>query len=197
MTILELLRHHTHEAHAAIETVPALRRLLEPDLSVGEYTGTLRRLHAFHAAMEAPLAQRLRGVSRAGALLDNDRLAALEADLEWFGQPPMAVPVLAVPDSLLAALGALYVMEGSNLGGRIIGRHLARSLGVASGEGGSFYCGLTAEAARQRWQMLNDALRVEVDEAGASPQAVTVAAVCTFQALESWMRAAAAPAAVH
>jgi diguanylate cyclase (GGDEF)-like protein len=186
--ILERLRAATRAAHASIEKVPSLSRLLAPDLNVTEYVQTLRRLHAFHSSIERDLARCLRGKSRAEALLDGAGLAALAEDIAWFGAVPAESRRLHQPPQCVAgALGALYVIEGSNLGGRIIGRQVAKSLGVGPGTGGSFYCGLTAESARRRWRLLQEVLRLEIDVPGAAWDPVTTAALATFDALELWM----------
>jgi heme oxygenase len=97
-----------------------------------------------------------------------------------------------------SALGALYVIEGSNLGGRIIGRHVAKTLGVVPGNGGSYYCGLSAEDARRRWRLLQEVLRLEIDAPGTiwAPVTATSAALATFEALENWMRSDIEPLAL-
>jgi heme oxygenase len=194
--ILERLRSTTRAAHASIETVPRLSRLLARDITTTDYVETLRLLHAFHASMLPDLARCLRGTSRADALLDGAGLAALAADIAWFDATPLAPRRLQRPPTCVAsALGALYVIEGSNLGGRVIGRHLARNLGVGPGSGGSFYCGLSAEDARRRWRLLQEVMRLELDAPGALWQPVTSAALATFESLEMWMRSEIVPPA--
>jgi diguanylate cyclase (GGDEF)-like protein len=195
--ILERLRSSTRAAHASMERVPRLSRLLAPDVTARDYVQTLRLLHAFHASIEPDLARCLRGSSRAEALLDGKGLAALAADIAWFGALPLEPrPLQRPPNCVAAALGALYVIEGSNLGGRIIGKHVAKTLGVGPGTGGSFYCGLTAEDARRRWRLLQEVLRLEIDAPGTPWEPVTSAALATFDSLESWMRSDMAPLAL-
>ena len=186
----ERLRSATRSAHASIETVPALHRLLEPELDAADYLMTLRKLHAFHAAFEPGLASRLLGFTRAAVLLDGRNLRALQADLAWFGASPLRCsPSPMTLPCAVAGLGALYVMEGSNLGGRIIARHVSRSLGVSPFAGGAFYGGLTAEQAGLRWQKLKEVLRLEIDQAQLAWEPAAAAALQTFGALEQWMRA--------
>jgi heme oxygenase len=191
--ILAHLRMVTRGAHASIESVPSLRRLLSPDLTATDYVATLRHMRAFQGSLEPLLALRLNGASGADRLLDGNQLAALDADLAWFHAAPLQPPRLPAPSSAAAALGALYVLEGSNLGGRIIGKHVARTLGVRPGSGGSFHCGLGAEDARGRWQILTEVMRIEVDQAGIAFEPVTAAALGTFGALEAWMRETGSP----
>jgi len=193
--IMERLRSATRAAHASIETVPRLSRLLSRDLTTTDYVETLRLLHAFHASILPDLARCLRGTSRAEALLDGEGLAALAADIAWFDATPLVAQRLRPPPACVAsALGTLYVIEGSNLGGRIIGKHVARNLGVGRGSGGSFYCGLTAEDARRRWRLLQEVMRLEIDAPGALGEPVTAAALATFESLEMLMRSDMTPA---
>ncbi len=150
--VLRALRDGTREVHARLEAAPAMAGLLAPDVTHTQYVLALRGFHAFHAGMRRALAPHARRFLpfdlAAGPALD-----ALAADLAWYGEavPARAATMPALPD-VAAALGALYVLEGSALGGRVIGRALALSLGVCPGFGGSFFGGVTAEAARCRWR---------------------------------------------
>jgi heme oxygenase len=186
--IIERLRAATRAAHASIQSVPALQRLLAPDLTRREYVRVLLRLHAFRAALEPQLALHLPSRSKAGFLLDAAALSALEDDLTWFGEAPLSPPCLWAPECATSALGSLYVIEGSNLGGRVIGRHVSVALGIGPGKGGSFYCGLSAQDARERWQALLGLFNREIDEPGAGHEPVIRAALKTFEALEEWTR---------
>jgi heme oxygenase len=187
---LARLRAGTRDAHACIETVPALERLLAPDLGTAEYVAVLQHMHGFLAAVEPRSSGALADYADAASLLDGHRLHALAEDLDWFeaaSEPLIGAPEFAGP---AAALGALYVIEGSGLGGRVIARHLAANLGVTPGKGGSFYGGPTADGARLRWQRvcaLLDAAEPRDGRAGEDDTAVA-GALATFRSLDRWMR---------
>ncbi len=115
--ILEQLRQHTRARHDRLE---AQLSLLDETLSPARYAALLVRFHAVWQGLDPKLA----------SLLDpafwtpRRRLPWLDADLAALRlapPPAIAAPTLA---SEAAALGALYVVEGSTLGGRIILRHL-------------------------------------------------------------------------
>jgi heme oxygenase len=199
------LRAGTREAHASIEAVPALARLVAPDLTRDEYVAILRHMHAFLAHIEPAIVTVLETLPDAAALLDGTRPRALAADLAWFGVAAIAAPPLPALDDPAAALGALYVIVGSGLGGRVIARHLADSLGVAAGSGASFYDGLTAEAARRQWYCLTALLdradlleQLFVAPGAVNPgrdavgrdaeERIVAGAQTTFHALSCWMR---------
>jgi len=181
---LARLRAGTRDAHDRIETVPALHRLLAADLTQAEYVAVLRHLHAFHAGIEPAIASELEALPEAAAMLDGARPRALARDLAWFGASTLPPPVPPPLEGIAAALGGLYVIEGSGLGGRVIARHLTASLGVADGAGGSFYCRLDADSAKRRWQALTTLLERSDADTGQM-----VSGACTvFHAMESWLR---------
>jgi len=183
---LALLRQRTRAAHASIERVPGMALLVAPDLTLPHYVSVLQHMHAFLSAAEPAIAAALDGLPAAVPLLDGERPRALASDLAWLGAPPIAMtrplPRLETPN---AALGALYVVEGSSLGGRVIARHVTESLGMRPGAGGSFYGGLSAEAARIRWAALCDL--IESSMSATDAERAAVAACETFACLEQWM----------
>ena len=88
------------------------------------YADCLRRMARFHAAWE-PLLHSQRELRRiVPDLPQRRRVEAIESDLRALGVEPLAP--MPAPRALTAAeaLGALYVIEGSTLGGQIILRSL-------------------------------------------------------------------------
>jgi heme oxygenase len=170
-----------------MEEVPAMRRLVAHDLSMAEYVAVLQHMHAFLGRFEPMIAAAMTG-SPAAALLDGERPRALAEDLARLGAPLIdnaPIEGLHALRGEAEGLGALYVVEGSGLGGRVIGRHVQASLGLGPGTGGLFYGGLGAEAARARWALLGAALEAcpQADHARAVASADT-----SFHALDRWMR---------
>ena len=97
------------------------------------YAATLARLYAFYSRWEfaTQSCQMLHEV--VPDLVERSRLGLLECDIRALGGLPRRSPlagydVLTVP----RALGALYVLEGSTLGGQVISRAVAPSLGTDS-----------------------------------------------------------------
>jgi heme oxygenase len=189
---LARLRAGTRDAHARIETVPALCRLLAVDLTHNEYISVLQHLHAFHAHVEPAVSLELSWPA-AAAMLDGSRPRALAEDLAWFGASAIPPPVFPAIKGPAEALGALYVIEGSALGARVIARHLTDSIGVRPGAGGSFYCRQDADTARRRWQSLVTLLELPLlgGKATGGPlmaEKMTSGAQETFCYLERWLR---------
>ena len=157
------LREQTAGNHAATEdTVP----LMSPALTRAEYIATLRRFYRVVSAWDrwvdahvpADLLPLLAGRRRAD-LLAHD-LEAMQADVpDSAGALPEstmeASSITGDPRSIF--LGRVYVMEGSTLGGQYIARHAEEMLGIAPGDGNSYFLGY-GEATGERWREVRSVL---------------------------------------
>lgn len=144
------LRRATRAAHHRIDHHPLLAPLLRADLTLEHYGRTLAALYGVQAILEARVAP-LWQSPPLPPFPPPQRQVALQRDLAQLGVVPWPV-VIPFPELNGAAeqIGALYVLEGSALGGQIIAHTVAQ-------HGGSrfptqFFTGLGAEASRQRWQ---------------------------------------------
>jgi heme oxygenase len=139
LTLLERLKTETRPAHDRIEQVVDIESRLT---SLVAYRSLLARFYGFHAVWEP----------RAAALIaDPDffeprrKTALLAQDLKYLGLSerdledlPRCAPLMPMADAA-SAYGALYVVEGSTLGGTIIGRQVERHLGLTPGAGCSYF----------------------------------------------------------
>lgn len=134
------LRAATDAAHRALHSAAPFARIADGEAALADYRTTLRMLYRYHAGM-APLC-----AAGAAALHFPDaariqarRLEALTADLAVLEtNTPGDVPVHPVPSDDFA-VGALYVVLGSALGGKVIHRQLDYLLPGA--EGRRFFAG--------------------------------------------------------
>jgi heme oxygenase (biliverdin-IX-beta and delta-forming) len=182
---LEQLRRETLPDHNAVEqSVP----LMDEELDLDTYVSCLLKLHGMIAAWEewappnAPAwIQPLLAARRRGELL--------MLDLAWFGAdaPAEARPMLPEMRDAAGLLGAMYVMEGSTLGGQLIARHVELALGLNAGQGNAYFCGHN-ERTGQLWKEFCAALRTKVPDT--ETDAVIAAAKAMFGVFGSWMRAA-------
>lgn len=180
--LLAELKAATAAHHAHVEAaMPSLDQLATP----AGYAAALRALHGFHAAWE-PAIWRTPGLAETGLDDGRRKLPLLEADLRALGVEPCAArpPRPDLPDAA-AALGALYVLEGATLGGRIIHRRVAGPLGVTPEHGAAYYHGY-GERTGERWKAFGAAATHWAAEAGAEPRVVAGAVAC-FAALEAWL----------
>jgi heme oxygenase len=125
-TLADRLREATRTAHRALDHHPLLAPLTRTPLAPGDYRNALAALHGPQQAIEKLL------VGFAPEIEFPPRLADLESDLMALGASPF--PLMAeLPqfDTINQLIGAMYVIEGSNLGGAVIARLLAESLPAA------------------------------------------------------------------
>jgi heme oxygenase len=175
------LRAATREHHDRIEQRVDLTARLA---SIEDYRRLLARLHGFYAPMEVALAPHagsiagldFHGRRKASLLLDD--LAVLGGDA---GPTAGVLPAVASPEH---ALGVLYVLEGSTLGGAVIGRMAGERLGVTRQRGASFF-GAYGGRVGSRWRAFGNA--VEDHTGGTAPAEMRAAAIGCFEALEDWL----------
>ena len=116
------LRALTWPAHKDLDRHPVLAPLVRRELAEQDYGRALAALHGPQQALETLL----RGYVPEALL--PARLGDLERDLAVLGLSPIPLGFRwpDMPDDE-ARLGALYVIEGSNMGGTFIARTLAQS----------------------------------------------------------------------
>lgn len=189
-----MLRSGTAIEHANLERS---LDLLDPELDRARLTGVLARMHGFWNSAETGLddwAARFPAAAGQVSWERRRRAGLFASDLARLGASGAEVgPVLAIPSGTDEALGRLYVLEGSTLGGAFIDRHLAtvpelrglrlRAFSPYGAETGAMWHGFR-RAARQRVA------------AGGDARTMVAAARQTFGALASWCQPAAAEAPV-
>lgn len=192
MTSRILLREATAEVHARLHRVPVFEALAAGHLSLAAYAALLHRLLGFHAAVEAALAAapslRPYGID----LAERCRSDALRADLATLGAPG-AGPLAPLPSlgTAARALGCLYVVEGSTLGGRQLARGLDHLLPAGAVAGRAFLLGHGPRHGAM-WQ----ACCAAIEACGAEPgglDGMAAAARETFAAFEAWFAPATGP----
>lgn len=121
------LRAATEVVHLRLHAIPAFTVLAEGRITRAGYAALLARMLGFHAALERRLAEAPPLDGFGIALAERRRSHLIRADLAvlgaWDGAEAPEAPLPAFRTAA-ESLGALYVAEGSTLGGR----HLARAL---------------------------------------------------------------------
>jgi heme oxygenase len=191
--VLRMLRTGTATEH---EDVERTLDLLDPALSRSRLTDVLTRMHGFWLAAEAGLERwaRCHPDDAAAVSWPRRRRAGLFADdLRLLGAPPgSATPGLPALGSTDEALGRLYVLEGSTLGGRFIDRHLAGLPQLAGTRLRSF--SPYGDETGAMWHAFRRTARDRV-AAGGDADAMVASARDTFGTLAAWCRTAAVPVA--
>ncbi len=201
---LAALRRATAGKHDEIEALLQLAPAsdgLPFTLGMDRYAAVLEGFDRFLSAWEPrllralpePLRDAFRARSR-HAFLRQD-LQALSAHLPSRRETPRedgAAMALALPDQA-AALGSMYVLEGSALGGQVIARALRQAHGLDAEQAVRYFSGHGAETGRL-WREFRDLLSLELDDDPAGTQRACRAAVDTFDALIECFRGTPAEA---
>lgn len=144
MSFLQLLKTQTTEQHVALEN----------QLDIGErfktredYIKLLERFFTLYAPLEKELEQAADWQQLGWDFEARRKTPWLENDLTALGLSAQDVSALPNCTDLPAltetaqAIGCLYVLEGSTLGGQVITRLLKDSLHISPEEGGRFFAG--------------------------------------------------------
>ena len=177
-----LLREATASRHAAIDTLLALRQ----PFGAAHYTCVLQGFATFLTAWEPRMAQVLPPQWQSW-FAASTRLHLVQQDLAALGLPP-APPLVAsaTPNTPAAALGSLYVLEGSALGGQFIAAAARRQLGLTPDHGTAYFHGC-GSATAARWREFLARLDADLASPAARAQAVQ-GANATFDVLADLFR---------
>ncbi len=183
--VLRRLRTATAEDHARVE---AALDLLGPDLDRDRLVRAMTALHGFWCAAEDGLAGWAARHPDDAARVDwpgRRRAPLYAADLRALGAPPAAEgPTLPEVRTTDGALGRLYVLEGSTLGGAVIDRHLAGLPRLAAVRLRAF--SPYGERTGAMWRAYRSTTRAHV-AGGGDPAEIVRAAADTFTALTRWV----------
>ena len=184
-TALAELRASTRDEHDRIERV---LRLTDP-MPLARYAAVMAGFDAFLTAWEPRIRKAL--PARLHDWFDARRRSAFaKADVEWLrGSAALEPPRWAAPavlaltlDGLVDALGSLYVIEGSALGGRVIAPQLKRDMGLERGAGATYFHGFGADSGAM-WQAFRTLAAAEIGESPATIAQACTSARRTFEAL--------------
>lgn len=119
-------------------------------------------------------------------LLERQRSHFLKTDLRFFQEHLTSLQYVFSGTSLpskAAFLGAMYVIEGSALGGQYIARHVELALGLVPGHGDAYFIGY-GDRTGPMWREFQSTLEEVSDKDG---DAVISAAKKMFSVFGEWM----------
>lgn len=130
MTILDTMKAETQPWHDKVEELAASHHIMDGSFTYGDYSVLISRHYTLHNALEPRLADFLStcpidGINfaerRKLAYLQQDRQELHNDIQESHFEPQVTITTPA------QALGCMYVLEGSSLGGSVIKRQLGKS----------------------------------------------------------------------
>jgi heme oxygenase len=177
--IREILRAATQGPHERLHVHAGFSSVKAGTITLEDYRALLIRLYGFYLPFERAVG----GEDLRTQWLAND-LACLGADAVALSRIPLCTdfPSYHGPEN---RLGALYVVEGSALGGRQLSRGLDRLLGEDPVEGRRFFAGRGAGTGDAWVDFL-----ARLASVGSEPQgraALVRAAIETFELFEIWL----------
>lgn len=186
--IMQALRTATDAIHKSVERkTPFFKKGFDRP----QYVRWLGDMVGFYSSFE-------RALTHSGLLAQkgwnyHSRINLLFEDLRQLGQPERAhatktnrhvAAILPLHNHPIAA-GALYVIEGSALGGQILASRVLKALEISLENGGSFFQPNGPEP-RVQWQQF----QTQVRGMAVSPQDrqdIVLGAVSTFYAFDAWL----------
>ena len=188
-TLRARLRDDTRDLHTRTEAAFVLGA---PDVTRADYASVLAHMLGLYAAAEDALAPWAAALAGYGLeLAPRWKAPLLRRDLQALGGEVMpALPVMRLP-TLGHAFGALYVLEGSTLGGQLLRRRLGEALGLTPAAGLAFFSVYGADVGPM-WRAFGGALdRFDAALAPADRVVgradVLAGARATFVAFERWI----------
>jgi heme oxygenase len=189
-TARNALREATAASHQRLHHLPSFASLAAGRLDRPGYVRLLERLLGFHAPIEATIASALADENFGLDLSRCRRSHLLVQDLRVLGAgdscSPPSRPMVDRPalTSAAEAMGWLYVVEGSALGGRLLARHLDHVLPPHDASGRLFLLA-GGDSAHISWREVCQA----VDVCGLEPErlkTMIAGALGAFDCFGSW-----------
>ncbi len=132
--IMQKLKELTRPYHDQVENKAFADKIMDGSLSYAQYQELIYGNFLFHSVVETALLNGLPShIQRQLQLSERLKKDILEKELTQMGMPTVDTSQLPklVLDSMYEALGALYVMEGSTLGGAMIKKKLLKNAEIA------------------------------------------------------------------
>lgn len=143
MPFLQQLRTNTSASHTRLELLPISQSIISPQLTGFQYASYLALMRDIVHDVETAVFPVV-----SGFIADVDqrrKLSSIQADLDEIGfDRPLQTTPLRKEFSVPFALGVLYVVEGSSLGGRVILKNVEAVLGFDSTRGAQYFSGYGA-----------------------------------------------------
>jgi len=138
---LEKLKSHSAAAHKKLENLSVSTSILSPDMKITDYGHYLSLMYNVHKSTEEIIFPILNPVIL--DLKEREKTKLLEKDLSYLNYKKNEEIVLFKSSvySVPFALGIVYVIEGSSLGGRYILKNVEKVSGLNEQKGVSYFTG--------------------------------------------------------
>lgn len=182
-TVAQRLKQETAEAHRKTEMILAPR--LVSIHTFDDYATVLKMFYGYFSPLEKEISNYVTEVILHDVHQRRNSLFILR-DLEAIGCSTKQVPVCQhIPKitSVPSALGAMYVLEGSTLGGRMISKMLMKNVSIVFGENNLNFFNGYKEDTGNKWK----AFLSVIEDYDTSANELITSANETFNGLTKWM----------
>jgi heme oxygenase len=182
--LAEQLKKDTLHSHQQLEKMLVGR--MKAIRSKEDYVKLLQLFYTYFGGLETLIDQHI-DQDELQDYAERRKAQALANDIEALGGKPMAK---ASDDNLpqiqnaLQAYAAMYVIEGSTLGGKIISKMMAQQLALSNGEGLSFFNGYGNDT-ETKWESFKNTLN-KVTKSSEEDKLVIDSANETFDKFKQW-----------
>jgi heme oxygenase len=198
LNMMEQLRSATHALHEQLDGRMSSHIFVD-SFGCEEYRRLLEKFYGFYQ----PLEQQFDAVARNEAwnevgldMSERKRTAQLEADLLSLGATEEEIkrlPLYQGFERILSTvpqmLGALYVAEGSTLGGQFIAHRLEKTLGINSQNGSAFFRSYGPHAVKSMWRLFCERVNSYAEHHPEARGEILDTANAMFREFEHWILA--------
>lgn len=189
--LMQQLKTETRDLHDQVERNPMMAQLMTPQLTREAYQAVLERLLGLHEPFEAHLHRQVDALPADLNLEARRKTPWLVADLKAIGHTDASLQALPrwegwLPESVGESLGALYVLEGATLGGKVISKQIHRTLGITPETGLRFYTSY-GDALGPMWKTFMKAINTTYGHQAEVAVAAVRGARATFTAMDQWL----------
>jgi heme oxygenase len=181
------LRQQTAASHQHLEDNKLSKALLSPSLALSDYQAYLSALYAVTIACEDQVFPAVSHI--VPDLQDRYKSGKIIEDLSFTGLSDVQIDALPVCQfefsSPAEALGIMYVIEGSTLGGRILYKHVHETLGLSFEKGAAYFWGYGAQTGIL-WKSFISAFSQFAVENNNSTEMIE-SAIKTFVMIDHWL----------
>lgn len=184
MLLLEKLKSHTSVAHQELEklTIPRIKQATDKEA----YLSVLKLFYGFFHPLEIEVSKHV-DPTLLPDYEERRKSTALLSDINYLSgtQDPLKLcDDLPVISNSRQAIGALYVMEGSTLGGKIIKSILIKNLGADGSKGFDFFGGY-GDDTESKWNVFKQTVNEKFSDPATHDEILT-AANDTFKKFKRW-----------
>lgn len=187
---LDKLRQTTAPSHKELEENFYSKSILDPSVTLQDYQTYIAKLYGVTLACEQDIFPAITSVLPDCA--ERYKASFIADDLVNTGLSLIQVANLPVYkftfSSIAQAMGIMYVLEGSTLGGKFLYKHINKTLGLDSVNGASYFWGYGPQTG-SKWNTFISVMANYAIDKNCESEIIS-SAVHTFSTIDNWLRQA-------